>query len=235
MTDKQCVFLVDTQADISVLKEQCISKPVRINEDEIIDITGVTEGVTATLGTIDIDLEHDSYSFPQICHIVPDSFNIGADGILGKDFLKDYRCNISYENMLITLRYENNTIDIPLHDGPNSDTIILPARCEVMRKVKLMKHASGSQLIDAQEIADGVMIARTIVSAKSPVVRIINTTSKVQILTLRSVKSESLDNFKIYTIDEVKKKKERTKLLLTEISKNVPKQHEHKILTLWHL
>lgn len=232
VSDKQCVFLVDTQADISVLKQQSVNELAKIDEDDIINIKGVTNGVTSSLGTVDIDLKHDSYLIPQIFHIVPNDFNIGADGILGKDFLKHYESNISYRKMTLTLYNNDKIIKIPLYDGPNSDTFVLPARCEVARRIKLLKHATGPQLVDAQEIAKGVMIARTIVDSDSPIVRIINTTSKVQILTLKSVKSESLDNYKIYTIDEVKTKKERTKLLLTEISKNVPTHYKERILPL---
>lgn len=232
VSDKQCVFLVDTQADISVLKQRLVNEDIEIDDDEIINIKGVTSGMTSSLGTVDINLTYDSYLIPQIFHVVPDDFNIGADGILGKDFLKHYESNISYKNMTLTLYNDKNTIEIPLYDGPNSDTFVLPARCEVARRVKLLKHATGPQLVDAQEIAKGVMIARTIVDSDSPIVRMINTTSKVQILTLKSVKSESLDNFKIYTIDEIKTKRERTKLLLTELSKNVPNQYKDKILPL---
>lgn len=135
--------------------------------------------------------------------------------------------------MILTLICDDcEPIEIPLHDGPDSDTIILPARCEVARKVKLFANANGPQVIDSQEIAKGFMIARTIVDSKNPIVRIINTTPKVQILTLKSVKSESLDNFKIYTIDEAKSNKNRMSLLMRELEKQVPEQHKDQILPL---
>lgn len=232
ITEKDNVFLVDTQADISVLKESCIKYADEINNDEIIDIRGVTEGITESLGTVATEIIHDGFEIDQTFHVVPDEFNIGADGILGKDFLKKYRCNISYENMLITFQNGNDTIEIPLHGGPDEDTIILPARCEVARQIRIQTCVKGGRLIDSQQIADGVFIAKTIIDTKKPIVRIINTTSKVQILKLGAVKTESLENFKIYTIDEVKRTKQRTKLLITELESHTPKQHRSKIIPL---
>lgn len=204
-----------------------------INESEIIDIRGVTDGITSSLGTTDLDLIYDEYEIPQIFHVVPNNFNIGADGILGKDFLKNYSCTLSYRKMTLNLVFDNDeSIDIPLHDGPDSNTIILPARCEVARKIKLTSKVCGPQLVDSQEIAEGVMIARTIVESQNPIVRIINTTSRVQILTLPSINSESLENFKIYKIDDIKSNKTRTTQLLTEIAKQVPEQYKNHILPL---
>lgn len=232
MTDGQCVFLVDTQADISIIKESCIADIGEVDESEIIDIRGVTDGLTESLGIIRAELIVKNHYLPQTLHMVPDNFNIGADGIIGKDFLKNYRCNISYENMLLSATVDNELIEIQLHDGPDSESVVLPARCEVMRQIKLMPCDSGARFVEAQQISGGVMIARAIVDSHDPIVRIINTTSTVQILKLRAIETESLSNYKLYKIDAVQRNKTRTQHLLTEISKNTPTQHLDKILTL---
>lgn len=232
VTNKENVILVDTQADISVLKEKCLNSDAIIDTTEIIDIRGVTDGITESLGTIESDFFIDNLEIPQTLHVVPDEFNIGADGILGKDFLKNYRCIINYEDMTLTLLINGEQIVIPLHSGPDTDTIVIPARCEVVRQIKLNVNTKNTRLIESQQIAEGVMIARTLVDSKNPIVRIINTTSKVQILTLKTIKSESLDNYKIFNIDNVPRTKERTKILIDEITKNTPKQHQRQILPL---
>lgn len=232
MSDQKCVFLVDTQADISVLKCRCINDFSEIDQGETIDIKGVTDGIIESLGTIDVNLNHDGLAIPQLFHVVPDEFNIGADGIIGKDFLKNYKCNLSYEKMLLSFVYDDNRVEIPLHDGPDADTIVLPARCEIARQVRLQTGGKEPRLVDSQEIGNGVMIARTIVNTQNPIVRIINTTSRVQILKITSVSSKSLENYNIYTIDEIKKNKSRTQQLLKEISKNTPENYQNKILPL---
>lgn len=63
--------------------------------------------------------------------------------------------------------------EIPLHDGPNDDSIVIPARCEVL-KVKLQENATGTRLIDSHELVEGVMIARTIISSIIIIIKEIN-------------------------------------------------------------
>lgn len=62
--------------------------------------------------------------------------------------------------------------------------------------------------------------------------RFINTTSRIQVVKTGVLPAESLENYKIFTIDEVKKKKERTKQLMEIIEKNTPSTHRDKILAL---
>lgn len=193
----------DTQADITIIKESCVCDLSEVNSDEIIDIRGVTDGLAESLGTIDAAFIYENHFIPQTLHVVPNSFNIGADGIIGKDILKNYRCNISYENRLLTVTIDNESIDIQLNDGPDSDSIIIPARCEVARQTKLKDCGEEARFVDAQQIADGVIIAKTIIDTRNPIARIINTTSQVQILKLKAIDTESLDDYNIYTIDEV--------------------------------
>lgn len=68
--------LIDTQADISVIKEKFICDYTELNDTEIIDIRGVTEGITESIGTIEIDFEYEQRLFPHKIHVVPDDFNI---------------------------------------------------------------------------------------------------------------------------------------------------------------
>lgn len=82
MTNEPNVFLVDTQADISCLLENRINDLSELNENNIIDIKGVTSGVLQSLGTVSSVLIHDGYEMSQEFHIVPNDFNIGADGFI---------------------------------------------------------------------------------------------------------------------------------------------------------
>lgn len=232
ITDNQCTYLIDSQADIAILKESAVNNFEAINKHEIIDIKGVTDGFIESLGTIDAVLMYNGHAIPQAIHIVPNNFNIEADGIIGKDFLRGNLCNIDYDKMSLTIKYDGNKIEIPFYGGPDEDTIVLPARSETIRQVKLKKGTKGVQLIESQEMGDGVMIARTIVDTNKPLVRVINTTSVVQTLKLREIESESLEKYNIYTIDDIQKEKERKKKLIEEVTKNTPKQYEQKVASI---
>lgn len=144
-------------------------------------------------------------------HIVPNDFNIGADGISGKDFLKKQQCDISYRNMSLSIVHNNIELTIPLNGGPDEDKIMILARCEVARVVKIKNPHSKYCFIDSREVSEGVIISKTITSSENPTVKFINTTSTVQMLKLGVLETESLDNYKIFTIDEIKRNKERTK------------------------
>lgn len=70
-SNKHYTFLIDTQADISVIKAHCINNLNELNEYEKIDIKGVTDGIITSLGTIDTDLTYDKNQIPQVLHVVP--------------------------------------------------------------------------------------------------------------------------------------------------------------------
>lgn len=87
-------FLVDTQADISILKQSSIRVSSTLNKSRIIEIKGITHDSLRSLGSMDIELLMDDEEISHEFHIVTDNFNIDCDGIIGKDFLAAYKCRI---------------------------------------------------------------------------------------------------------------------------------------------
>lgn len=233
VTDGPCTLLVDTQADISTIKENVAQNDLDLDIDDIIEIKGITEGVTESLGaTTESNLLYKNFRIPQNFHIVPKDFNIGADGILGKDFIKQYKCNIDYDTMILSFYFNNELIEIPLLDGPDSDSIAIPARCEVVRKINLSNCSDETCFIDNQELAPGIMVARSIVNSKSTLVRIINTTNYVRVVKTNSIQSESISKYNIYSIDATTENKTRTDTLIAEVEKHTPEHAKGKIIPL---
>lgn len=167
--------MVDTQADISVIKEKALN--CNFVRSEIVRIKGVA-GATSSIGTIETDLYFENFPMNHKFHVVSNEFDIPSDGILGKDFLKPNGCDISYKRMvlMVPVNEKDDCVFIPILQGPDQDTIVLPARSEVVRRFELPK-AIGPQVINQETIDLGVYVARTIVNPKEPYVRIINTTS----------------------------------------------------------
>ena len=52
----------------------------------------------------------------QIIQIVDDNIPIGTDGILGRDFLSQYKSNIDYDRFVLTFDINDESIAIPIHD-----------------------------------------------------------------------------------------------------------------------
>lgn len=227
-------YLIDTQADISLVKASAITPNFnwmrKIDSSNVIDIKGITKNSIRSLGTITINFYIENVVLPCTLHVVPDEFNVPSDGILGKDFIKNYKCNIDYDTMLISINTSYDTISLPILEGPR-DSIVLPARCEVVRTFTLQ--SDNLCLITDQEIAPGVLIPKTIVQSKNPLVRVMNTTDQIQVIPKNvSLQTESLSDYSMYGVNAENSNPNRLKKLLKVISKNVRPQYRNKLLNL---
>lgn len=183
------------------------------NSQNIIRIKGVTEGHIESLGTIETNLFFENSSLPHTFHIVSNDFNIPSDGILGKDFVKTHLCENSYRHMTLTVPVFNEDIIIPILQGPEQDTIVLPARCEVIRRFNVT-NAFGPQIIQQQELESGIFIAQTIVNPDMPYARVLIKVSETQ--------HECLSDYNIYSIDPIMSSDQLLIELLKIIKENSP-------------
>lgn len=235
-TNHKCSFLVDTQADISVLKYDALIENTEIDSSEKINIKGVTDGSIASLGTILANLTFPNLIVQHRFHIVPNTFNIPSEGILGKDFVKRLQCKIDYANMTLTLRVNNMRCSVPLKESPMAGTIVLPARSEVIREF----HIEGfkfPQVIESREIQPGIFIARTISDSATPLIRVLNTTNESKVISNAIRDTENLSDFNVYTLDRSEQNQSafdirRTNELLQIIGKNIPEYSRDTLLPL---
>lgn len=102
-------MLVDTQADISVLRHSSIEIETPIDQSAIIQIKGITPETINTIGTSLIGIQIGKSLIHHLFHIVSDQFDINADGIIGKDFLNKFNCNINFQNMLLSITQMTHT------------------------------------------------------------------------------------------------------------------------------
>lgn len=223
------LFLLDTQADISVIKNTAIKTDSFINDNDIIKIRGITDGFVQTYGTINTDIILNDYAIPQEFHVVSDTFAIPSDGILGRDFIKNNKCQIDYKNMEISFNYYNQTFSLQILDSINSDTNVLPPRSEVFRNF-VIKNFQNPQLIPNDEIANGIFIANTIAYDKIVTIRVLNTHDTSKVIPNTIINSENLSNYNIYNFDSINNSRNRQGKLNEIITNNSPK-YIHKDLT----
>lgn len=119
--------LCDTPADISAIEQSAIKIPVELDTSEQIRIKGVTDDFIESIGTIFLQIRFDKCIIQHIFHVVPDSFNILSDAIIGKDFNRRFNCKIDYKDMSFTVRAEDYKIKIKIHSEPRENTVALPA------------------------------------------------------------------------------------------------------------
>jgi len=77
--------MVDTGAASNLIKKGKLRPDVRISKNDLLRLTGITDGQVGTLGTTDVHV----LGIKIILHVMPDDFPISQDGILGSEFLRN--------------------------------------------------------------------------------------------------------------------------------------------------
>lgn len=225
-----CNFLIDTQADICVIKQSSIYGNPNLNTNEIINIKGITQDTIQSYGTLIANLQINNDIISQEFHVVQDNFNIDCDGIIGKDFLATYKCKIDYDTMTFSVRTLRCSNILKISNTPNGNTLTIPPRCEVIRQFRV--NAIGACVVDQLTLAPGVYTSRTIVNPQSAFIRVINTTERTQCVSNMINTFEPLDNFNCYQADAATQGNERKIKLREIIKKRVPKQYEQNLFEL---
>lgn len=173
---KPLTFLIDTQADISIVKIGSISKYFPINNNDIIYLRGITPDGLPSLGKSTAEIHIQNELIPHEIHIVPDDFPIPSDGIIGKDFIQLHCCKIDYQSYTFSILYNNIELKIPIQMGPENGKIAVPPRSESFRMFTIQKFKNPC-FIDRQELGPGIFTAPTIAHDDKPLIRILNTTT----------------------------------------------------------
>ena len=146
---------MDSGAEISVLKHTKLKNTEFINNNEKVAITGIHQQPIDTLGSTSIHLNFSENSlFTHKFQIIPDYLPIPTDGILGRDFLTKFKCNINYDTWTLTSFINSEQIEIPIQDNINGNFMI-PPRCEVYRQLNL-ERSNQDYALFAKEIQPGI-------------------------------------------------------------------------------
>lgn len=82
VSDKKLTFLLDTQADISLVKENSLFTKIFIDTNDTITLKGITSEGVLSRGKAKINLNIDDVVIPHDFNVVSFDFPIPADGIL---------------------------------------------------------------------------------------------------------------------------------------------------------
>lgn len=223
---------MDSQAEVSLIKISALSDDSIIDKDNIINIVGVTDGSVQSLGTHQTTIVAAGVEIDIEFVVVPNNFPIPVHGIIGKDFLKSHRCSLDYSTFNFIIRYEGQSIKIPIIDNSQeSNYHRIPARCEVIKQFRLNSGITNDRIIRNTEIFPGVFIARAIVNPQKCFVRILNTTDNViEIGKVLNIQSESLEKYNIIEFNTTNKN--RDEILLKTLSKNMPANAPNSLINL---
>ena len=151
-------FIIDSGASCSVIDSKFIPKGVQINTNDIISIKGIN-GITKSLGSIDTSLHFGNDHF-NIKFNVVSNLPSNIAGLVGTDFLVNYKANIDFETLILTLKSSKCIIHkIPVMiDGTVS--IVIPPRTEVTSCIRTK--FKDTCVVLNQEVAPHVFIANSI-------------------------------------------------------------------------
>lgn len=227
---KTVTLLVDTGADISLFKRTKINPGQDINRFDNIKIKGVTDGLTYSIGRTETQLYIDDFVLDHTFHIVDNNFPIPSDGILGRDFITKYKCKLDYSHWTMTLQIGSRRITLPIYNSPDEDSIIVPPRCETIRKLQKLEKINGSAVITNKEVSPGVFIASSVVSNTSPFIKILNTTFESVTIKNADVELTNLNNYFIYYVKSNLENRESS--LMQELKQHIPEVAKEDMIAL---
>ena len=106
-------FLVDTGAEISIIKEE-LSGNSHINEHESCNLQDITNVSIRTLGTTQLEFKLNDQYLNHSFQVVQNDFPLILDGILGRDFLYKFSTKIDYETCTMSIYHSDMESVIPI-------------------------------------------------------------------------------------------------------------------------
>lgn len=207
-------FLLDTGADISLIKISKLKGDTLIYEDTKFLLRGIDNSSPSsvqTLGYLHLDILIGKTQVTHLFHVIRDDFPIQFDGIVGNDLLKQHMCHVDYENDILHI---NNTrlplccIENPLtninpntHEGhvnqsyqetmPYSFPIIVQPRSESIIPIKIINPEISVGIFPHTTILDGIYLCPSIVQIQSnsiALTSVLNTTERPAKISALSIK-----------------------------------------------
>jgi hypothetical protein len=155
-------LLVDTEAELCLLKHSSLKEGTVYNPSITLNVRGISNETERTLGEVDPKLIVGNYETEHKFHVVGSGMNIPCDGILGKDFFESKQATIDYVGKEITmgkvaLKFDNNK---QTRAQNKEILVVLKPRSETIVKLPTKSDELETGLIDSTEIAPGIIIGR---------------------------------------------------------------------------
>ena len=109
-------FLVDPGSDINLIKLRALQKEIIIEKLNRISITGITNELVKTIGTVQVTI----FNTPVEFNVIENTLPVSPDGILGRPYLRQEQAQISFRhNTLVTV--SNPITPIPYVDAESRE------------------------------------------------------------------------------------------------------------------
>lgn len=109
-------MLIDTGAQVSLIKHKAIQNQSLINTNDQITIKSI-HGSEKTIGKINTNIQENNNNIPIELHVT-NNIALKEDGILGYDFIRNPAI-INGPSKIITLQSKNTTTSFPIEQREN--------------------------------------------------------------------------------------------------------------------
>lgn len=232
-SNSNLIFLIDTEASVSLIKISSISRNIEYNKNDIIKLIGIAKNPILSLGSFDLKITEQNVEFIHKFHIVSDDFLIPSNGIVGKDFIKRFKCLVDYGDMTLTIRKTNSQpVIIPIKSEILEGVSALPPRSETF-KVFHIKSEQFPCIVEAQEVEEGVLVPTTLVHEPESWLRVLNIKEDFKIIDTNKIKTSPLNDFRIVKPEKNDTNSiQRLMKLRDTIKKRVPEFMRNKLTDL---
>ena len=181
------LLLVDTGADISLLKGSKLVGSTEYDPDKKIRVKCVDGSPMETHGVVEAKIELGNSSIRHGFQLVNNQVDIPCDGILGRDFLQRVKAKICYETRTVELNGEVCKMRGKTEQLEERETrvkkielIKLPPRTESIVRLPVTPGSPLVGVINKWEIQEGVIVAASLTKVNEGYVMtsILNTNDK---------------------------------------------------------
>jgi hypothetical protein len=181
---EELLLLVDTGADISILKPDKLDKTEPFDPEGRMKVKGVSGSSIQTLGTVQATMYEGTVKIPFTFQLVGRQVDIPCNSILGRDFLTYTGANISYEKGTLSLGLGSNKIHKVLtsvntkEQAKRNRKLELPGRTEMVVTLPVEGITESDEgLTERRELQEGVYMAGAITKVRSgfAITSIVNT------------------------------------------------------------
>jgi len=175
--------MLDTGAAPNLVKKRSVHPETPVHTQEILFLSGITNGRIKTLGSIEVNF----MGYPVTFHIVPDNFPIAQEGILGFDFLRD-ATKIDFHGKCI--HWQGVIIPFALRE-----TIVVPGRSSTTLCLRVTNSEISEGYIPRLSVGQGIYFGDAVVTNRNGKVytRITNTNNSDIRLEIPSIELQEIE------------------------------------------
>lgn len=205
---KNIPFLVDTGADICIIKKSILYEDTIIFTDAKCKLKGISSEMIETVAECDGLIQFSNGTELGITlQIVEDSFPITAFGIIGQNFLSKNQCNINFQNLIVEIPIDSDVLSLKLHSDIQVETlkpIELSPRSEKIITIPVNLLNEYEFICPSQEVAPSIFIANSIhkVQGNYVTLPVLNISDQYHTIPKLTFKIEPFNNYEIFSLEK---------------------------------